>query len=81
MRLSLALNTSVFYYDIRDLPENSFHMAQQAFDDTIANLDSLTEDSFRESTRAMQLLEKELAVSEGPGVVEDLVSETTDTTY
>jgi len=56
-------------------------MAQQAFDDTIANLDSLTEDSFRESTRAMQLLEKELAVSEGPGVVEDLVSETTDTTY
>ncbi|RMZ90129.1 hypothetical protein DV736_g2652, partial [Chaetothyriales sp. CBS 134916] len=41
IRLGLALNFSVFYYEILNSPDRACHLAKQAFDDAIAELDSL----------------------------------------
>ncbi|KAJ2799101.1 14-3-3 protein, partial [Coemansia guatemalensis] len=60
IRLGLALNFSVFYYEILNSPEKACHLAKQAFDDAIAELDSLSEDSYKDSTLIMQLLRDNL---------------------
>jgi len=36
IRLGLALNFSVFYYEIMNAPDLACHLAKQAFDDAIA---------------------------------------------
>jgi len=62
IRLGLALNFSVFYYEILTSPERACHLAKQAFDDAIAELDSLNEDSYKDSTLIMQLLRDNLTL-------------------
>merc|ERR1711943_80895 len=56
IRLGLALNFSVFYYEIMNSPQKACHLAKQAFDDAIAELDTLSEESYKDSTLIMQLL-------------------------
>jgi 14-3-3 protein epsilon len=60
--LGLALNFSVFYYEILNSPDRACHLAKQAFDDAIAELDSLSEESYRDSTLIMQLLRDNLTL-------------------
>lgn len=78
IRLGLALNFSVFYYEILNSPDQACHLAKQAFDDAIAGergklpsftlllltdpteLDTLSEDSYKDSTLIMQLLRDNL---------------------
>ncbi|PHT59457.1 14-3-3 protein 7 [Capsicum baccatum] len=55
-QLGLALNYSVFYYEIMNSPERACHLAKQAFDEAIAELDTLSEESYKDSTLIMQLL-------------------------
>lgn len=62
IRLGLALNFSVFYYEILNHPELACNIAKQAFDDAIAELDSLNEDSYKDSTLIMQLLRDNLTL-------------------
>ncbi|XP_033902942.3 14-3-3 protein eta isoform X1 [Acipenser ruthenus] len=62
IRLGLALNFSVFYYEIQNAPEQACHLAKQAFDDAIAELDTLNEDSYKDSTLIMQLLRDNLTL-------------------
>jgi 14-3-3 protein epsilon len=62
IRLGLALNFSVFYYEILNSPERACHLAKQAFDDAIAELDSLSEESYKDSTLIMQLLRDNLTL-------------------
>jgi 14-3-3 protein beta/theta/zeta len=62
IRLGLALNFSVFYYEILNSPERACHLAKQAFDDAIAELDTLNEDSYKDSTLIMQLLRDNLTL-------------------
>lgn len=62
IRLGLALNFSVFYYEILSSPDRACHLAKQAFDDAIAELDSLSEESYRDSTLIMQLLRDNLTL-------------------
>jgi 14-3-3 protein epsilon len=62
IRLGLALNFSVFYYDILNSPERACHLAKQAFDDAIAELDTLSEDCYKDSTLIMQLLRDNLTL-------------------
>ncbi|CAI0421997.1 unnamed protein product [Linum tenue] len=50
IRLGLALNFSVFYYEI------------QAFEEAIAELDTLGEESYKDSTLIMQLLRDNLTL-------------------
>jgi len=62
IRLGLALNFSVFYYEIMSEPEQACSLAKQAFDDAIAELDMLNEDSYKDSTLIMQLLRDNLTL-------------------
>uniref|UniRef100_A0A3Q2W8T8 14-3-3 protein beta/alpha-A-like n=1 Tax=Haplochromis burtoni TaxID=8153 RepID=A0A3Q2W8T8_HAPBU len=70
IRLGLALNFSVFYYEIANLPEEACKLAKTAFDDAIAKLDSLNTESYKDSTLIMQLLRDNLTVSGGIEVEE-----------
>jgi len=62
IRLGLALNFSVFYYAIMNSPDQACKLAKQAFDDAIAELDTLKEDSYKDSTLIMQLLRDNLTL-------------------
>lgn len=62
IRLGLALNFSVFYYEILNSPDRACRLAKAAFDDAIAELDSLSEESSKDSTLIMQLLRDNLTL-------------------
>ncbi|GMI83167.1 general regulatory factor 2, 14-3-3 PROTEIN G-BOX FACTOR14 OMEGA [Hibiscus trionum] len=62
IRLGLALNFSVFYYEILSSPDRACNLAKQAFDDAIAELDNLGEESYKDSTLIMQLLRDNLTL-------------------
>lgn len=62
IRLGLALNFSVFYYEIMNSPDRACQLAKQAFDEAIAELDTLSEESYKDSTLIMQLLRDNLTL-------------------
>lgn len=62
IRLGLALNFSVFYYEIVGKPKEACNMAQRAFEDAIAELDNVPEESYKDSTLIMQLLRDNLTL-------------------
>ena len=62
IRLGLALNFSVFFFEILNVPERACLLAKQAFDDAIPELESLNEEAYRDSTLIMQLLRDNLMV-------------------
>jgi len=62
IRLGLALNYSVFQYEVLQQPEEACKMARTAFDSAIAELDNVAEDSYKYSTLIMQLLRDKLAL-------------------
>ncbi|MED6266331.1 hypothetical protein ILYODFUR_013735 [Ilyodon furcidens] len=70
IRLGLALNFSVFFYEILNSPEEACHLAKQAFDDAIAELDTLSEESYKDSTLIMQLLRDNLTLWTSDNAVE-----------
>jgi len=61
-RLSLALNFSIFYYEILESPDRACRLAKSAFDEAIIELDKLQEHDYKESTLIMQILRKNLAI-------------------
>merc|ERR1712150_296225 len=62
IRLGLALNYSVFMYEVLSQPEQACTMARTAFEDAIAELDNVAEDSYKDSTLIMQLLRDNLTL-------------------
>jgi 14-3-3 protein epsilon len=80
IRLGLALNFSVFYYEILNTPERACRLAKQAFDDAIAELDTLNEDTYKDSTLIMQLLRDNLTLwtTDMPGDNENANNEVQD---
>lgn len=62
IRLGLALNFSVFYYEICNDPDKACELAKFAFDQAITELDQLNEDSYKDSTLIMQLLRDNLTL-------------------
>lgn len=62
IRLGLALNFSVFHYEVLNNPEEACKMARQAFEDAIAELDNVPEESYKDSTLIMQLLRDNLTL-------------------
>jgi len=72
IRLGLALNFSVFQYEVLSNPDEACKMARTAFEDAIAELDNVAEDSYKDSTLIMQLLRDNLTLwtSDGEGGAE-----------
>merc|ERR1712217_616769 len=62
IRLGLALNYSVFQYEVLNNPDEACKMARTAFEDAIAELDNVAEDSYKDSTLIMQLLRDNLTL-------------------
>lgn len=71
IRLGLALNFSVFFYEIVNSPEEACQVAKRAFDDAISELDTLNEDSYKDSTLIMQLLRDNLTLWASDNQAED----------
>ena len=62
IRLGLALNYSVFQYEVLGQPDEACKMARSAFEDAIAELDNVAEESYKDSTLIMQLLRDNLTL-------------------
>ncbi|CAN4092371.1 unnamed protein product [Withania somnifera] len=62
IRLGLALNFSVFYFEILNSSDKACSMEKQAFEEAIAELDTLGEESYKDSTLIMQLLRDNLTL-------------------
>ncbi|XP_050942012.1 14-3-3-like protein GF14 kappa [Cucumis melo] len=62
IRLGLALNFSVFYFEILNQSDKACSMAKEAFEEAIAELDTLGEESYKDSTLIMQLLRDNLTL-------------------
>lgn len=62
IRLGLSLNYSVFHYELCNSPGKACELAKAAFDEAIAELDTLSEDSYKDSTLIMQLLRDNLTL-------------------
>ncbi|CAL1265370.1 unnamed protein product [Larinioides sclopetarius] len=52
----------IFYYEILNSPDRACRLAKAAFDDAIAELDTLSEESYKDSTLIMQLLRDNLTL-------------------
>lgn len=62
-RIGLALNYSVFNYEILNQHADAIKIAQKAFDEGIANLENLTdEQAYKESTMILQLLRDNISL-------------------
>lgn len=66
IRLGLALNVSVFYYEILKESERAIETAKGAFDDAIAKLDSLNDADYKDATLIMQLIRDNLTLWSEP---------------
>ena len=62
IRLGLALNFSVFFYEIKQKPKEACQMARDAFDEAIADLDNVDDDFYKDATLNMQLLRDNLTL-------------------
>jgi len=62
IKLGLALDFSVFYYEIMNDPALACELAKKSFDEAIAELDNLKEESYKDSTLIMQLLRDNLTL-------------------
>ena len=56
IRLGLQLNLSVFYYEILKKPEEAKQIANNAFEEAIANIDNVNQENYKDCTLIMQLL-------------------------
>lgn len=60
--LGLALNFSVFYYEILNGPSEACQLAKKAFDQAVAELDTLSEEDYKDATLILQLLRDNLTL-------------------
>ncbi|XP_022102077.1 14-3-3 protein beta/alpha-1-like [Acanthaster planci] len=81
IRLGLALNFSVFYYEIMSSPEEACKLAKETFDDALKELDTVDEDNYKDSTLILQLLRDNLTLwtSENETEAEPKVEDIEDT--
>lgn len=61
-RLGLALNYSVFFYEILNSPEQACKLAKAAFDSAIGDLEHLEDEQYKDSATIMQLLRDNLTL-------------------
>lgn len=62
VRLGLALNYSVFHYEIKNDPNEACKMAKTAFDEAIADIENIKDENYKDSTTIMQLMRDNLTL-------------------
>lgn len=62
IRLGLALNFSVFHYEIKNDPKQACKLAKTAFDDAIADIENIQDVNYKDSTTIMQLMKDNLTL-------------------
>jgi len=69
LNLGLALNFSVFYYEILRQPDAAIKLAKKAFDNAIMGLDKLNEEdeAYKDATQIMALLRDNLEIWQSEG--------------
>lgn len=60
IKLGLALNFSVFYYEVMNDPGTACQIANQAFQDGIQQLEKIEDDQYKDSTTILQLLKENI---------------------
>jgi len=56
IRLGLALNFSVFYYEVFGKPDQAIKLASESFNSAAADIDKVDQDTYKEAEQIMQLL-------------------------
>ena len=62
IRLGLALNSSVFHYEVMNDPTKACQLAKAAFDEAIADIEQLDDDVYKDATTIMQLIRDNLTL-------------------
>ncbi|XP_047313248.1 14-3-3-like protein C [Impatiens glandulifera] len=62
IRLRLALSFSVFCFSVMKSPERAYFLAKKAYDDAILEVDTLSEESYKNSRLIMKLLRNNLKI-------------------
>jgi len=62
IRLGLALNYSVFFYEIKNDGKKACDMAKTAFDEAIVDIENIKDANYKDSTTIMQLMRDNLTI-------------------
>jgi len=62
IRLGLALNFSVFYFEVMGKPDQACQLARESFDSAISQMEMLDEEQYKDSATIMQLLKDNLTL-------------------
>lgn len=62
IRLGLALNFSVFHYEVNNDPKKACDLAKTAFDEAITDIEKIDEENYKDSTTIMQLIRDNLTL-------------------
>jgi len=62
VRLGLALNYSVFFYEVRSDRTKACQLAKETFDSAIGDIDQINEEHYKDATTIMQLIRDNLTL-------------------
>lgn len=65
IKLGLALNYSVFYYEVLNNPIEAINIANTAFNEGISNLENIVENQYKDATNILQLLKENINMWSG----------------
>ena len=75
IRLGLALNFSVFHYEVMNNHKQAVELGEQALSDALEKIDDVDEETFRDAKSIIELLKENLSLwkdEEDQNAVEDL---------
>lgn len=75
IRLGLALNFSVFYYEVMNDHKKACDLGEKALTEALEKIDDVDEETFRDAKSIIELLKENLSLwkeEEGDNAVEDL---------
>ena len=74
IKLGLALNYSVFQYEVMKNPQEAIRLGEQALTDALEKIDDVDEETFRDAKSIIELLKENLSLwkEEGQEGIEDL---------
>ena len=75
IKLGLALNFSVFHYEVMNDHKKACELGEQALSEALEKIDDVDEETFRDAKSIIELLKENLSLwkeEEGEAVVDDL---------